>query len=93
MGYVQDYKDESGLQSIKFHFLKSKKAFRPLFFLVTFFVFLFQDNKVTLKQIPGHNHENTIYQQGYYPVKYMPIHLMDSVRDIADFFSLPFAKY
>ena len=27
--------------------------------------FQFQDNKVSLKQAPGHNHENTIFQLGH----------------------------
>ena len=27
----------------------------------------FQDNKVSLKQVPGHNHENMIFQLGQCP--------------------------
>ena len=31
--------------------------------------FQFEDNKVSLKQAPGHNHENTIFQPGQSPFK------------------------
>ena len=31
-------------------------------------LFLFQDNKVSLKQFPGHNHENAIFELGNCPL-------------------------
>ena len=41
--------------------------FRAYFFASVNFgdgFFHFQDNKLSLKQVPGHNHENTIFQPG-----------------------------
>ena len=35
--------------------------------------FQFQDNKVSLKQAPGHNHENTIFQPEQCPRDNCPI--------------------
>ena len=72
------YKDESELQFIKFDFVTGGQeisvfilvelyGFWSLFCLFSSYFFSdgffqFQDNKVSLKQAPGHNHENTIFQ-------------------------------
>ena len=47
-------------------------AFNSYFFASITFgdgFFQFQDNKVSLKQAPGHNHENTIFHPGQCPFK------------------------
>ena len=40
-----------------------------IFLLLSFAdgLFQFHDSKVSLKQAPGHNHENTIFQTGHCP--------------------------
>ena len=64
----------TGGQEIKLAILVKFLLFWPLFcrFSSYFFAsitfgdgfFQFQDNKVSLKQAPGHNHENTIFHLG-----------------------------
>ena len=49
---MQDCKDGSGLQFMKFDLLTGGQDD----------FFQFQDNKASLTQAPGHNHENTIFQ-------------------------------
>ena len=56
----------TGGQEIKLAILVKKFClFSSYFFASTTFsdgFFQFQDNKVSLKHAPGHNHENTIFQ-------------------------------
>ena len=71
---MQDCKDWSGLQFIKFDLLTGGQEIKPAieycifssYFLVSITFgdgfFHFQHNEVSLKQAPGHNHENTIFQ-------------------------------
>ena len=62
---MQDYKDGSRLQFIKFDFVTGGQEIKVTI-LVDFgeFLFIFQEKLASLKQAPGHNHENTMYQPG-----------------------------
>ena len=72
----------TGGQEIKLAILVKFWLFLPLFCLFSSYFFAsitfgdgffqFQDNKVRLKQAPGHNHENTIFQPGQCPINLRP---------------------
>ena len=67
----------TGGQEIKLAILGKFLLFWPLFCLFSSYTvasitfgdgfFQFQDNKVRLRQSPGHSHENTILQSGQCP--------------------------
>ena len=74
---MQDCKDGSELQFIKFDFLTGGQEIKSANLVKLFvafttlgvFVFQFQDNEASLKKAPGHDHENTIFRPRQRPFK------------------------